>query len=183
MGSGKIEVIENGKVVKTVPIKGNLVTYGIAIWMALGLSREGSSSDGDDALENMKFALGEDLTTNSTRTMANLVDAFVTPKEKVMTYDNCTFAGVVIAEGGSGTPERLHVTWSATFPVGMFNGSETVGEIGLFFDVGVAIAVPPFPNISAGYYMIARICVADGDFSSVTPTSGQGIVVTYQMDL
>lgn len=184
-GHGKIELMENGKVVETIPILSNTITYSIGLWIACAICRRGLTSAMYNVISQIKFGLGNDTVTTSTRGTSNLANAFVPVKEVTISYLQCTFTGVVIQEGGSGTPARLSVTFTGTFPIGTFNGSETVGEIGLWIRTGtMSVIVDGVSGLGANkYILLSRISVADGDFVSVTPTVVQGIVVTYQIDL
>lgn len=189
-GHGEIILREGDKIVKRIPIKKNTITYAFGYWWCMGLyERAQSVIEADDHMKSRKCKVGSDTITASTRAMPDLVTPFDPVIEETITDPNVTFAGTVIEDGGEGTPLRLHVLFSVTFPGGSFSGAQTVGEIGLDFmhgshsPRGIIPGITGSGNDFSAWSMVARISVADGDFAPVTPTAVQALTATYQIDL
>lgn len=197
-GKGKITLWEekDGKrvTVKEVPIKGNTIMYHAGFFLLSLIEASGGGYDTIKCIAYMsKMKLGSDTVTASARDNKSLVSDFTPVIEVNFSPANEQFRGTVIEETLGGSHTQIFYVLTVTFGVGTFDGTQTIGEVGIFIETGITAGtgksragitgVLGSGNTSEQWLMIVRISVADGDFSAIQPTVAQGVTVTYEISL
>ena len=181
--------------IEYIPIEGNTVLHGFGRFLLWEMSRFattgslgstatndfteftnvlGTSNVIDPSLLNLSCEAGSDTTTPSTRDMTGVVSPF---SPAIETTD------VTAAITGDSTSTQNKVTWVAEFAAGSFDGTQTVGE----FVFKASFIASDVTNRAQGNFGtktgLIRICKADGDFESFTPSATETVTVNYVLEL